>query len=704
MLTTTISKKERSLTFSDFTCSYTFKCDDNILSIHSRYFEAMLFSSFKESSENGIQIIVDFMDGVVGHALEIAFTTGKIPENISPYTAYILNDIFDRFICSQLAQDLLSLLRRRFGGNRTPTETSVLPCELTKRDVLALYTLSRQLGASIVSFEMCIPDSYIHASYMELYTHLQLDMSNRNVDADLTSFFDRLNILQAWATPFRENKDTYRLSLVDVFRVPSDLYTCMSIDPGLVSIPPLIATIPGELAGIPNDINTFKHVFDTFSFGLFNEHFDWSNIVVAGGSIQACLLPGSLEYPSTKDVYTASDIDIFIFCKSGIDLHATYTRLIQYFSMKNAYFGFLRCGVVTICIPGIKRNVQLICATPHQTLASLLYNFDMSNLQCAYDGTNVMATPACLIALCTRVVFMSRTVRSYRIWKTVKKGFGLYLGAPNIPDTPPDDIFRYCHVDGDESPDRILWLMKLLLRCPFTTRDPSEMLDHLYRFSLRAPSIPHNNHTHANDGNYSYIYDPDSSIDLRLNFDVVIQMLNEARINWTRSQYTTRRTVERDLNMVLLPQPFILVTDIIYASCGYDDHRQSIRLCFQDEYWESDCVQLLHLVKRGVYNFMCNHIDSLPAQPLLYDDMNIKRFGDIEVKIFREITEIWDVISGKSVDAIPRGSGIKCWIHCSELWYFMDEGLLYWGIIFNAQRIDIYPPRFHITHARDVHV
>ena len=70
------------------------------------------------------------------------------------------------------------------------------------------------------------------------------------------------------------------------------------------------------------DLNDFKTAFNIFSEGCLSQHTDWNNVVVAGGSVLACLAPLPKSAQKTKrgirkyfhgEAYPSSDIDMFIY-------------------------------------------------------------------------------------------------------------------------------------------------------------------------------------------------------------------------------------------------------------------------------------------------------------------------------------------------------------------------------------------------------
>lgn len=77
----------------------------------------------------------------------------------------------------------------------------------------------------------------------------------------------------------------------------------------------------GQPAIVP-DIDQFRTTWSIFSEGSLSQLIDWSNVVVAGGSVLACLLPLPEHAQGSKRAirkhfhevaYSSSDIDMFIY-------------------------------------------------------------------------------------------------------------------------------------------------------------------------------------------------------------------------------------------------------------------------------------------------------------------------------------------------------------------------------------------------------
>ena len=84
--------------------------------------------------------------------------------------------------------------------------------------------------------------------------------------------------------------------------------------------------------GVPSTVDTLQQFYQNwhmFSFGSLSKLTNWSNIIVAGGSVLACLSPG-FPVPKGKDLmdvyqsdtYRISDIDVFLWGLSAEQVSA----------------------------------------------------------------------------------------------------------------------------------------------------------------------------------------------------------------------------------------------------------------------------------------------------------------------------------------------------------------------------------------------
>ena len=86
---------------------------------------------------------------------------------------------------------------------------------------------------------------------------------------------------------------------------------------------------PGQPA-IVNSIEDFRHNFRAYTNNVFHAGFDWSNIIVAGGAVTACVRPVKTEPRERQKHYQVTnpqgDIDIFIY---GLNHEQAIKRMIQ---------------------------------------------------------------------------------------------------------------------------------------------------------------------------------------------------------------------------------------------------------------------------------------------------------------------------------------------------------------------------------------
>lgn len=134
---------------------------------------------------------------------------------------------------------------------------------------------------------------------------------------------------------FATDKNNARLSdpyvgLVNVFSAPAEIRTTREriiideVDLSAKYVMPL-SSDKRRKEGAPSmadDIEEFKKNWSIFSEGSLSQLLDWNNVVVAGGSVLACLLPVPEDSKVSKRAmrkyyhsaaYPTSDIDIFLW-------------------------------------------------------------------------------------------------------------------------------------------------------------------------------------------------------------------------------------------------------------------------------------------------------------------------------------------------------------------------------------------------------
>jgi len=184
---------------------------------------------------------------------------------------------------------------------------------------------------------------------------------------------------------------------------------------------------------------------------------DWSNVVAAGGSVSACMLPIPEAYDSSAierrkfyhDVaYGASDIDLFIYGFSDDEANEKLLEIYDALSAASPFDTacFRSTNAVTICSRYPYRHTQVVLriySSPYEILAG----FDVDACTFLFDGSNVYTTPRGHSALANgyNTIDVTRRSPSYevRLGKYSARGFEiLHPGFrreridPNIFDKP----------------------------------------------------------------------------------------------------------------------------------------------------------------------------------------------------------------------------------------------------------------------------
>ncbi|RIB25411.1 hypothetical protein C2G38_2166058 [Gigaspora rosea] len=163
----------------------------------------------------------------------------------------------------------------------------------------------------------------------------------------------------------------------------------------------------GELSICKGGIEAFKRNWKLFTEASL-DGLDWSNIIVSGGSILACLLPLDQKnhYKIRKhytEAFASSDIDIHFY---GIDEETAKKK------MQHIYETVCRnVPFKVICVRG-KNSVTIVSKYPYRHIqivlkiykppAELFTNVDIASTCVAYDGKDVWTNPRGHQALITQ--------------------------------------------------------------------------------------------------------------------------------------------------------------------------------------------------------------------------------------------------------------------------------------------------------------
>ncbi|KAJ5074185.1 hypothetical protein M0811_00814 [Anaeramoeba ignava] len=223
----------------------------------------------------------------------------------------------------------------------------------------------------------------------------------------------------------------------------------------------------------------FKKNFDIFTENQLDS-LDWNNIIVAGGSVLACLQDLPSEVTSTKlnhrkyylenPCYAKSDIDIFIYGLNKIQAKKKVEQIIALVKNENPHQVYvvrsLRCLTLFSLYP--YRNIQIIFRL-YKSPAEVLLGFDVDSCAVGYNGKEILMNYRCCRALTKQYNLIDLSRRSpsyeYRLYKYHFRGFAVV-----IPDYDPKRVDQSIFLKFPNH-KQALGLAKLLLLDKFGWED-----------------------------------------------------------------------------------------------------------------------------------------------------------------------------------------------------------------------------------------
>ncbi|EJD52730.1 ankyrin [Auricularia subglabra TFB-10046 SS5] len=210
----------------------------------------------------------------------------------------------------------------------------------------------------------------------------------------------------------------------------------------------------GEPA-MAQSLEDFRTVWSVFSESTLSQlgTGPWSNVIVAGGSVLACLLPlpAKVKQQQSKralrkwfheDVtWATSDVDLFLYGLNSPE--EAEKKCIQiYEAIRDAVPWDVTCvrtkHAITIHSQFPYRSVQIVLRL-YASPAEVLAGFDVDCACVAYDGARVWASPRAITAMMTQCNSIDITRRSpsyeVRLAKYHSRGFEIA-----VPDLRRDDI------------------------------------------------------------------------------------------------------------------------------------------------------------------------------------------------------------------------------------------------------------------------
>ena len=260
------------------------------------------------------------------------------------------------------------------------------------------------------------------------------------------------------------------------------------------------------------DMIQFSKQFQMFTEFVF-EGFDWNNVLIAGGSVLASLIPiGFSDYTQWRQYYhkgawDQADIDLFLYGlepdQANEKLRHIYNHLSQH--LPNPVTCLRTANTVNFVSKYPFRNIQVILRL-YKSPAEILLGFDVDCATVGFDGQNVWTTGRGHYSLVHRrnVVDLERRSHSYeyRLWKYGLRGFEIAVSG-----LEQDKVNSYLY---QQRIDKTQGLARLLILSKLTNEEDMNKYNNNYRtWKLRPPS-PHllNDLERVSKSDYSDVFIP----------------------------------------------------------------------------------------------------------------------------------------------------------------------------------------------------
>ncbi|AYV84715.1 MAG: hypothetical protein Hyperionvirus35_11 [Hyperionvirus sp.] len=175
------------------------------------------------------------------------------------------------------------------------------------------------------------------------------------------------------------------------------------------------------------DFQTFKERLTGMVGDLFNG-LDWSNILLAGGSVLSMLEKNDEKLLAE---YLNTDIDLFVYSSVKERLIEKIIYLLSFLKGKLGdckYFVYKNTYTIDV-FSAFGRKIQVIGVLDNDSW-ELLSNFDLSNCQVGYNGKEIVFTEKFREAMVNRVCETTKPmVQGYRLYKAMLRGFMVKTGA-----------------------------------------------------------------------------------------------------------------------------------------------------------------------------------------------------------------------------------------------------------------------------------
>ncbi|KAJ3987613.1 ankyrin repeat protein [Lentinula detonsa] len=217
----------------------------------------------------------------------------------------------------------------------------------------------------------------------------------------------------------------------------------------------------------------FQKNWVVFSEGCLQQLLNWNNVVAAGGSVLACLIPLPKEAKVSKratrkyyhaTAYPSSDVDLFLW---GLTPEQAEAKIVTiYEAVRDSVPWDVTCvrtkHTVSIHSQYPYRSVQIVLRL-YSSPAEILAGFDIDAPCCAYDGSHVWANPRAIVALMRQcnTIDVTRRSPSYeiRLMKYSSRAFEVYV--PNLSRADVDPTIYERSIVRVEGLARLLVFEKL---------------------------------------------------------------------------------------------------------------------------------------------------------------------------------------------------------------------------------------------------
>ncbi|KAI0668109.1 ankyrin [Trametes maxima] len=199
----------------------------------------------------------------------------------------------------------------------------------------------------------------------------------------------------------------------------------------------------GEPAMV-SSLDEFKQNWAIFSEGSLSQLADWSNVVAAGGSVQACLQPVPDSAKASKramrkyfhnNAFPTSDVDLFLHGLTPEQAEAKMQTI--YEAVRDSVPWDVTCvrtkHTVSIHSQYPYRSVQIVLRL-YSSPAEILAGFDVDAPCCLFDGERVWANPRAIVAMMRQcnTVDMTRRSPSYEVRLTKYSARGFEVHVPDL--------------------------------------------------------------------------------------------------------------------------------------------------------------------------------------------------------------------------------------------------------------------------------